>query len=227
MSSENQRRAEQLNQQRGPGGLINPPERLDGPAEAAQRRFRRLMATLPNGDAIEEGLRGRQWLGHPLHPLLTDVVVGAWTAAWVFDMAEMLGAKRLAPGADAAVALGLASSLPTALSGAADWNQTSGVARRLGLVHGSLNVLGTLLYSMSLINRIRGRRRAAHVWGHLGFGVASASAYLGGELVYDAGVQVLSDGARGALEDHDGEDIIDVTRGQASSARTATGATYQ
>src|SRR5437660_545283 len=73
------------------------------------------------------------WLGHPLHPALTDVALGAW---WTGSFLDLVGVKRTA---DAAITLGVLSVVPTALSGAADWADTSDEQRRTGLVHALLN----------------------------------------------------------------------------------------
>ena len=97
------------------------------------------------------------WLGHPLHPVLTDVPFGAWTVALTLDALESLsGRDELGPGADAAVAIGLAGAIGAAATGAVDWQATDDPARRVGLVHGLLNSGAALLYAASLL-----RRRAA------------------------------------------------------------------
>ena len=124
---------------------LSPPAWLDRPAERVQHLVRRLLGRLPNAAASQRFLRGRGWLGHPSHPLLTDLVAGAWTVAWAFDLAQLLRMRRPQPGADAATAIGLAALPLTALAGAVDWQHTEGKARRLGLVHADLNILATLL----------------------------------------------------------------------------------
>jgi nitrite reductase/ring-hydroxylating ferredoxin subunit/uncharacterized membrane protein len=138
----------------------------------------------PNGQRLKNFLHG-VWLGHPLHPVLTDVPVGAWTIALVLDALESIsGRDDLGPGADAAVGIGLAGALAAALAGVTDWRETDGGARRLGLVHGLLNTGATALYSASLVCRGRGARSAGRGYAALGYAVAGLSAYLGGHLVY-------------------------------------------
>lgn len=84
-------------------------------------------------------LHGR-WLGHPPHPALTDVPIGASTVALVFDVLTMgKGRQVLVPGADAAIEVGLAGAAGAAVAGLTDWNATGGAPRRVGLVHGLLN----------------------------------------------------------------------------------------
>src|SRR5436309_511067 len=77
------------------------------------------------------------WLGHPLHPVLTDIPIGAWTAAVVLDV---MGADR---GADLAVKVGLVGAVGSAVTGLTDWQATDGRARRVGVVHGLLNIVAT------------------------------------------------------------------------------------
>lgn len=136
------------------------------------------------GQEIKNFLHGT-WLGHPLHPVITDVPVGAWTTAAVLDGLELLGEEKYAPGADAAIAVGLVGALGAAVSGLTDWSDTSGKSRKVGLMHGLLNVGATALYATSLVLRRRDNSRGAAIGlSMLGFGVAGAAAYLGGHLVF-------------------------------------------
>ena len=181
--------------------IVSPPESLDRPAERVQHVVRRMLRALPGGERMQRFLHGRAWLGHPLHPLLTDLVSGAWTVAWILDLAQLLRMRRAQPGADAAVAIGLAAVPLTALSGWTDWQHTEGKARRLGLLHSALNILAVVLYASSLKHRRGGRRMMGMLASHLGFAVINLSAYLGGEMVYDLGVNV----GQGAEQDGDFE----------------------
>lgn len=142
--------------------------------------------------ALEAAGSGRQriinllsgtWLGHPLHPVLTDVPLGAWTATMVLDGLEAIGMDSLGPGADATLVVGIAGALVAAPSGLNDWSYTTDRARRIGAVHGLLNLTGLALYLLSLVQRTRGNRGAGRSLALLGATVATAAAYLGGELV--------------------------------------------
>jgi nitrite reductase/ring-hydroxylating ferredoxin subunit/uncharacterized membrane protein len=137
------------------------------------------------GQAIKNALHGT-WLGHPLHPVLTDIPVGAWTVAMVLDaLGTLSGRSDLDGGADAAVAIGLAGALGAAVTGATDWSETDGRAKTIGLLHGLLNVGATALYASSLVMRRRKRQRSKAVaLSMLGFAISGASAYLGGHLVF-------------------------------------------
>jgi nitrite reductase/ring-hydroxylating ferredoxin subunit/uncharacterized membrane protein len=125
------------------------------------------------------------WLGHPLHSVLTDIPVGAWTTAALFDVVELAtGRAELAPAADGAVGIGILGAFGSAVTGLADWQYTVGLPRRTGLIHATLNVAAVGFYAASWLLRRAGRRRAGHVTAFLGYGVVAVSAYLGGELVY-------------------------------------------
>lgn len=137
----------------------------------------------PAARRVKNWLNG-VWLGHALHPALTDAVIGAWTTGAVLDL---VGADREA---DAAMTVGVLAALPTALSGAADWADASEEPRRIGLIHAALNSTGLVLMIGSLFAR-RGNQRALGVGlSTLGLALSSISAWLGGELVYRFGTSV-------------------------------------
>jgi len=140
------------------------------------------------GQAVKNFLHGT-WLGHPLHPVLTDIPIGAWTAAVVLDVMEAraphaLARRQYAKGADTCIAVGIAGAAGSALTGLTDWTGTSAEPRRTGLVHAALNTTALACYVASLLLRRRGRRSEARALAYVGAGVVSAGAYLGGSLVY-------------------------------------------
>jgi len=119
------------------------------------------------------------WLGHPLHPVLVQVPVGAFTSAGVLD--ALPGHER---SADVLVATGVASSLPAAMAGLADFTDLHEQQQRVGVVHAALNSVAVSLYAGSLVARARGDRRSGRLLGYLGLSVIGASGYLGGHLAY-------------------------------------------
>lgn len=137
----------------------------------------------PAGQAIKNALHG-VWLGHPLHSAITDVPVGSWTAAAVMDALEAGGNDDYAPGADAAVAVGLVGAAASALSGITDWSETHGKPQRVGALHGLLNITATALYTGSYIARKNRNRGLGRALAFTGFGIVLASAWLGGALSY-------------------------------------------
>lgn len=126
-------------------------------------------------------------LGHPAHPLLTDVPIGAWTMATLLDL---IGGKAAEPAADLLVKVGIVSALPTAATGLNDWSDTYGPETRLGLVHAGSVVSALVLYTASARCRSRGNRRRAKAIGMLGAGALLTGGYLGGHLSFTKGVNV-------------------------------------
>ena len=130
-----------------------------------------------------------EWLGHALHPLLTDLPIGFWTNASVLDI---VGRGRHADAARVLVGLGILSAVPTAAAGLSDWSRLDPPDRRVGLVHAQLNSVALALYGVSFLQRRRGgrhgRRHAGVVSALLGAVVATAGGWLGGHLVADRAV---------------------------------------
>ena len=127
------------------------------------------------------------WLGHALHPVLTDFADGAWMAASFLDV---FGPKSAAPAAQRLVGFGLLAAVPTAATGVAEWADTADNERRVGLLHVLTSSTAFLLYGCSYVARRRGRRRAGVVVGVLGGLVAIADGYVGGHLTLALGVGV-------------------------------------
>ncbi len=137
------------------------------------------------------------WLHEPLHAVIVDVPIGSWTAAVVFDaVAAVSGSEAMDTAADACVGLGLLGALGAAITGMNDWAEVKDEApRRIGAVHALLNVAATGLFAWSLVARRKdGGRGQGRAIGALGFAVASASAHLGGNMVYEHGVGVQGHG---------------------------------
>jgi uncharacterized membrane protein len=128
----------------------------------------------PHSDLLRSGL-----LGHALHPLLTDLPLGLWTAATALDLRgrpEDRRASRWLVGA------GLTAAGPTALTGLAEWARTGREAQRVGAVHAALNVVATSLYLTSYVARTRRRHGLGVAAALAGAAVTGASGYLGGHL---------------------------------------------
>jgi nitrite reductase/ring-hydroxylating ferredoxin subunit/uncharacterized membrane protein len=136
------------------------------------------------GNALKNALHG-VWLNHPLHPVLTDIPIGAWSTTLALDAkAAASGDESYRRAADFALAFGLAGAVGSAVTGLTDWSETDGRAKRIGLLHGLLNVTATALMATAYVLRKRDERRAGEVCTLAGIGVAMGAAYLGGDLVY-------------------------------------------
>lgn len=141
---------------------------------------------LPEAAPVKDFLHGT-WLGHALHPVLTDLPIGFWTGSLLLDL---VGAGKSAGVLSAA---GSVSAVATAVTGAADWTATDGREKRLGLLHGMLNLAGLGFQLASLGARVRRRRMRAVALSATGWTISSAAAWLGGELVFGRGIMVNHD----------------------------------
>lgn len=169
-------------------GLADTVERLTGhpaldrladPVSQAVHGFFRLMGA--DGRRAKNALHGT-WLGHPLHPVFTDVPLGAWTTALVLHVAGR-GHRGMRRAATLAMGVGLAGAVGAAATGLTDWSDTDGAPRRVGLVHGLTNLAATLLFATAFVRRRKvgsGGLTAASI----GYALAVGAAYLGGDLVY-------------------------------------------
>jgi nitrite reductase/ring-hydroxylating ferredoxin subunit/uncharacterized membrane protein len=156
---------------------------LDAVSEPLQKAVRR---AVPQESELKDLLSGT-WLGHPLHPPLTDVVIGAWTSALLLDVA---GGRHGEDAADRLLAAGILAAVPTASAGLSDWAELRGGSRRVGSVHAIGNTTALLLHALSWFARRRGDRGRGVMLSALGYGVATFSAWLGGHLSFAKGVGV-------------------------------------
>ncbi|AEG42851.1 DUF2231 domain-containing protein [Isoptericola variabilis] len=142
-------------------------------------RLQRLAASVVPEGRLRQELRGRS-LGHALHPVLTDLPLGCWTAATVLDL---VGPEKHADAARTLVGAGVLAVVPTALSGLADWvGLRSTASRRVGAAHAALNGVAGTLFATSWLLRRRGSTSAGIAASMLGVGVVTVSGYLGGHL---------------------------------------------
>lgn len=161
---------------------IHEAEALDAVAEPLANLVAR---AIPHGP-VKDILSGT-WLGHPLHPILTDVAIGSWTSAFVIDAVGREGSEAVA---DTLVGVGVVSALPTALAGLADWSDLTGEQRRVGLVHAAANMVAVGCYGLSWLSRRKGNRHRGVALGLAGATVATVGGYLGAHLSYRLGVNV-------------------------------------
>jgi nitrite reductase/ring-hydroxylating ferredoxin subunit/uncharacterized membrane protein len=164
---------------------------LDAIAEPLSAAVRGIYeAAGPAGRQAKNLLHG-VWLRHPLHPVFTDLPLGAWTTGLVLDaVAAVNGDPRMKEAADIAIAVGLAGAAGAAVTGLTDWSETSGRARRTGLIHGLLNIAATTLYATAYVLRRNGSRASGQACALAGFSIAGGAAWLGGDLVYDQRIGV-------------------------------------
>lgn len=156
---------------------------LDRIAEPLSKGIRQAYESAGSvGNEAKNALHG-VWLGHPLHPVFTDVPVGAWTTALALDCSGD-GDPGMRRAATFAFGVGLLGALGAAFTGLTDWSETDGQSRRTGLVHGLLNIVATSLIATAYLQRRSDSNATGRACAWTGYGIAVASAYLGGDLVY-------------------------------------------
>ena len=156
---------------------------LDEPGKALGRTIRGAFASQPLKDALSG-----TWLGHAVHPMLTDIVIGSFTSASLLDL---LGPADTGAASERLIAIGIAAYIPTAATGANDWADTEvgdETIRRAGLVHAGCNAVGASLYGASWAARRRGAHRLGATLGFAGMTAMVVGAYLGGHLSFTRGV---------------------------------------
>jgi nitrite reductase/ring-hydroxylating ferredoxin subunit/uncharacterized membrane protein len=162
---------------------------LDTVAEPLSRGVRRAYeAAGPAGQQLKNAAHG-VWLGHPLHPVFTDIPIGAWTTALALDCAAD-GDAAMGRAATFAMGVGLAGALGAAVTGLTDWSETQGESRRTGLLHGLLNITATTLFATSWAMRQRDSHDTGRAAAWAGYAVAIGAAWFGGNLVYDQRIGV-------------------------------------
>jgi nitrite reductase/ring-hydroxylating ferredoxin subunit/uncharacterized membrane protein len=160
-------------------------ERYKEPLDRYADVLAKVTDQIPHG-RVKDALSGT-WLGHPLHPMFTDTAIGAWTSSFVLDFVGGPTAERAST---ALVGVGVLVAIPTVATGAADWSDTDGEERRIGFLHAAGNMFVTGLYAASWLARRRGRRGLGIALGVVGGTVATATAYVGGHLVFGRGIGV-------------------------------------
>lgn len=144
-------------------------------------------ATALAGSAAGPVLLG-QWLGHALHPMMTDLPIGCWTSAALVDVVGGRDGRKVA---QRLVGLGVLAAIPTALTGLTEYSTIDGddePDRRVAAVHAACNAGATLSYLRSWQVRRRGRHARGIAWSVVGAGLASVSGHLGGHLAFVGGI---------------------------------------
>jgi nitrite reductase/ring-hydroxylating ferredoxin subunit/uncharacterized membrane protein len=174
--------------------MANPMlERLE---QGTQTIINTILGARGQGRHPLKSLLNGSWLGHPLHPLITDVALGGTVLTAVFDVIWLafpvthVWAPRAAEGTLVAGVIGM---LGAAITGLADWSDTYGNERTTGLVHGLLNVAALAAYIISLVLRLLvsdAQSVVAAIVGFAGLALIATAAYFGGDLVFKFGTNV-------------------------------------
>ena len=145
----------------------------------------------PPGKVIKDVMHGTKVLGHPLHPAVTDVPIGAWTVGVAADWVFVATGRIPAVAGDLALAVGLAAGILAALSGLTDHHETSDSERRNATLHGVSMALVLVFDAVSLVmRRSSDLRVSAIVLSTLAYLLALAASYVGGHLTFAMGTVV-------------------------------------
>jgi nitrite reductase/ring-hydroxylating ferredoxin subunit/uncharacterized membrane protein len=161
------------------------------PLSVAGKVISRPVAKLVTTGPVKDLLSGT-WLGHPAHPLLTDVPIGAWTSALLLDLMGIFGGGAATRrGADTLVAVGVVTALPTTASGLSDLSdEVEDSILAVGAAHAICNVAAVGLFTASYAARRRRKRGRGIALSVIGTGVLAASGFLGGHLSFRKGLGV-------------------------------------
>jgi nitrite reductase/ring-hydroxylating ferredoxin subunit/uncharacterized membrane protein len=159
-------------------GKIESGSALDRPAQVVRRG----VSAILSASGLRSWLSG-SFLGHALHPLLTDLPLGCWSSAALLDFTHQAptASRRL-------VGAGILAALPTVSAGLSDWMDTTDAEQRVGLVHGMGNLVGIACMAGSWLRRRS--RPGGDILSFAGLAVVSLSGWLGGHLSYAMGVGV-------------------------------------
>ncbi|PZE35682.1 DUF2231 domain-containing protein [Curtobacterium sp. MCPF17_031] len=151
---------------------------------------RKVVRVLARPRALRQLLHGVPF-GHPIHPLMVQVPLGAWISAAVLDL---VGGRGNAKAAKTLVGVGVVSAGSASVAGYVDWSALDREQLRTGWVHQAVNWVGLTLYGFSWLQRKRGNTGAGKLLGFAGLTVVSVGGYLGGHLSYRQRAGVSRDG---------------------------------
>ncbi|MBV9484901.1 MAG: Rieske (2Fe-2S) protein [Frankiaceae bacterium] len=162
------------------GGMTDVVDRLEkaGTLDPVVGAVRRIVQSALSSQRAKDVLHG-VWLGHPLHPSLTHLPIGAWGAAGVLD--AMPGTGNAAA---TMIASGCVGYVPTIAAGWADWSELHEQQQRVGLVHATAGALAFTCYVASLAARAKGATLRGKAWSYAGLALVGVTGYLGGHLAF-------------------------------------------
>lgn len=134
------------------------------------------------------------WLEHPLHPVLTDIPVGGWTLAILFDLvAIVFGVQNLGLASGIAIGLGVLGALGAIVTGFADWMDVDPPELAVGITHAILNIAATILFAISFFILWSNNWTIGlgdFIPALVGYLIVTVGAFIGGSLVFRRGVMI-------------------------------------
>jgi nitrite reductase/ring-hydroxylating ferredoxin subunit/uncharacterized membrane protein len=156
---------------------------------AVSRGFYRALGS--PGKLLQDFLNG-SWLGHALHPVLTDVVIGGATMAVVLDILRVFfSVEGMETAITWTVGLTVLAGIGTILTGLTDFKDTAeGDERNIAGFHGLINIVAVVIFIVSFFQRTGGSHDAGFWTFLIGYLVISTGSYIGGHVVYKYGYMV-------------------------------------
>jgi nitrite reductase/ring-hydroxylating ferredoxin subunit/uncharacterized membrane protein len=186
---------------------VSPAPFAERFSDGFQGVLQKLLGTSrPSPRRVKSFLNGT-WLGHPLHPMLTDIPLASWVVTAIFDVIWLsTHAAWAAPAALVTLIIGVLTALAAAVTGLTDWSDTYGAERRIGLNHALFNTISLLLYLVSGVLRLLagpGDTLVAAILSFLGLVSVIYAGYLGGEMVFTKGTGVNHTAWEAGSEDYE------------------------
>jgi nitrite reductase/ring-hydroxylating ferredoxin subunit/uncharacterized membrane protein len=143
------------------------------------------------GKLLQDLLNG-SYLGHTLHGVLTDATVGSVTALLVLDAVGVIfGVQDLETASVIVLGFSALSAWGTILAGLTDYKDTAtGDERNVATLHGLVNIVATLFYTVAFFVRWSGGVAAGRWLSLIGFLLLASGAFIGGHLVFKYGYMV-------------------------------------
>lgn len=143
------------------------------------------------GKLLQDFLNG-SWLGHSLHAVLVDVVIGGATAALLLDVLRVFfNVEGLELATTWVLGLAWLAGIGAILSGLTDFKDTAtGDERNVTGLHGVINIVGITAFALSLFQRLGGDHDASFWPLVIGYLIISVGGYIGGHLVFKFGYMV-------------------------------------
>ena len=149
---------------------------------------------LPGTHPLKDLLHGTWPLHHPLHPAVTDLTIGGYTAMVALDVLYVVTDEPgLLRAADFVLVVSFITSLGSILSGFTDWNETYDTERRNGIFHGLLMTVASVGFLLSLWLRVGAAgdaRASAIVISTVAWLLMLFASYFGGEMTFGFGTEV-------------------------------------
>lgn len=161
----------------------------DGTANVVAATYRALGGP---GRFLQDFLNGT-WLGHSLHAVLVDVVVGAATGALLLDVLRIYFAvDGLEVAATWMIGLAYAAGIGSLITGLTEIKDTtpSSTTRDVTILHGLINFLGMGGLAFSTMQRLDGNHDAGFYGLLVGYLLIGVGGFIGGHLVFKYGYSV-------------------------------------